>query len=138
VALGQLVGQGQERGALLAELGAGALVAAPGSGALADLGALLGWDAVKLVAAGLAAGEDPGRMELAAGAAAGSFAAFAAHQVEGAWGHGLVRAQGAHSSAQGAVGAPELLAESGGGGRLQSVSIYIYIDTDSKENLALG
>ena len=136
MALGQLIGQGQQGGGLLAELGAGALVAAPGGGALADLGALLGRDAVELVEAGLAAGEDPGRMELAAGAAAGSLAAFAAHQVEGTWGHGPVRAQGAQRPAQGAVGAPELLAESGGG-RLQPVSIYTNIDTGSKENLAL-
>ena len=103
---------------MLAELGAGALAAAPGRGPLADLGALVGRNAVELVAAGLAAREHPGGVEMAAGTAAGGFAALAAHEVKGARGHGP------EGPAQGLVGAPERLAKPGGF-RLH-LCLYIY------------
>ena len=98
---------------MLAELRAGALVAAPSCGQLADLGALLGRHGVECVAAGLAAGQDSGGVELAAGAAAGGFAAFAPHEIEGAWGHGPVRGHGPEGAPQSLVGPPELLAKPG-------------------------
>ena len=68
-------------------------------------------------------------MELALGAAAGGFATLAAHEVEGARGHGLIRGHGAESASEGPIGPPELLAEPGGF-RLH-LCLYIYHQTQT-------
>jgi hypothetical protein len=52
-------------------------------------------------------------MERAAGATAGGFATLAAHEVEGAWSQGPLGSHGAQQAAQGAIIAPESLAETG-------------------------
>ena len=67
----------------------GALIASIFGGPLAHMGPLIIGDSIKAVLAVLAAGQDPGAVELTASAAAVGFAAFATQAVEGALDHGL-------------------------------------------------
>ena len=53
-------------------------------GQLADAGALIGRHGIKFVEARFGPGQDPGRVKLSAGAAAGNFAALSAEEVKGA------------------------------------------------------
>ena len=61
----------------------------------------------------LGAGQDPNGMEFSPGATAGGFAAFAAHEVEGARSQRPLGSHGAQEGIQGAIIAPEALAETG-------------------------
>jgi hypothetical protein len=80
--LDDLIGQRQQLGLQSVELSAGFLSAFPGQSQFAHARSLWGRDAVKLVFAGLAASQDVGGMQVAFGATAGGFAAFAVHEVE--------------------------------------------------------
>ena len=91
----------------------GALIASIFGGPLAYISSLLIGDPIKAVLALLAAGQDPGAVELTGGAAAVGFAAFAAQAVEGALDHGPRALELAQHPAQGGKSAPELLAELG-------------------------
>jgi len=113
MSLAEPVGQAEQSGGLFDEPGAGALPAAVGAGESAEPSSMGGGHAIELVTTGLAASEHPNGMELAPGAAAVGFAALAAHEVKGSRGHGLVGGKGAEGLAQGAIIAPELLAEAG-------------------------
>ena len=95
------------------------------------------------MAPGFAAGEHPNGVELPSGAAAGGFAALAAHEVKRAWGQGVGGEEGAEGAAQGLEIASELLAEAGGFAAheclsvvvSQSVSIYSITDTDCQQKI---
>ena len=82
-------------------------------GELAQAGALLGRHHESAGGAVLAAGDDPGGVELAAGATAVGFTTAALLQIEGPWGHGLVAQEVLENAARGVVGTAELLAELG-------------------------
>jgi hypothetical protein len=79
-------------------------------GELAQAGALFGRDHEGASRAVLTASDDPGGVELAAGATAIGFATAALLQIEGARGHGLVAQEVPENPAHGVVGATELLA----------------------------
>jgi hypothetical protein len=89
------------------------LIASILGGPLAHTGPLIIGDPIKAVLAVLAAGQDPGAVELTASAAAVGFATFATQAVEGALDHGPRALELAQHPAQGGKGAPELLAELG-------------------------
>ena len=90
-----------------------ALIAAVLGGPLADLGALVFGDRVKPILARFTAGQDVAGVELAGGATAVGFSAFAAQQVKRALDHRLGALEAAQGGGQGRVSAPELLAEFG-------------------------
>jgi hypothetical protein len=111
--LSQLVGQVQDLRVAFGQQRPGAMVTAVFGGELAQPGALLGGDHKGAGGAVLAPRDDPGGVELAAGAAAVGFAAPALLQIEGARGQGLVAQEVAEDTAGGVMGTPELLAEFG-------------------------
>ncbi len=113
LALGQLVGQSEQHVELLEESCPGALIAAPGGGPLAHLGPLGRGDGIELVLALLTAREDPNRMQLTAGTAAGRFTTFAAQQIKGAWGQRTLGGHRPQRASDRAVLAPEPLPQDG-------------------------
>jgi hypothetical protein len=109
--LDDLIGQSHQLGLQLEQLGAGFVGALPSGGQLAHPGALGRRDWVELVLASFAAGQHPGGMQVALGAAAGGLTTLAAQEVETA---GNEFGPGAHQTqevAGGAEVAPELAAE---------------------------
>jgi hypothetical protein len=89
----------------------GALVTAILGGAFSNLSPLFFGYRVEPILAGLATGQNVSRMQLASGASAGGFSAFAAEQIKGALDHRLGALETAQGVGQGRVRAPELLAE---------------------------
>ena len=61
----------------------------------------------------MAAGDDPGGVEMAAGAAAVGFTTAALLQIEGARGHGLIAQEELENAARGVMRTTELLAQFG-------------------------
>ncbi len=111
--LGDLVHQGQQVAMTFDQHRPPALITAVFSGPSSDLGALVPGNGVEPILARLAAGQDVGGVQLAAGATAVEFSAAAAEQVEGALNHRLAALQAAQGAGQGRISAPELLAEFG-------------------------
>ena len=93
--------------------GAGALIAAILGRPLPELGALVFGNGIEPIPALLAAGQDIGGVELAGGATAVGFSAFAAEQVKGPLNHRCRALEPAQGGGQGGVSAPELLPEVG-------------------------
>ena len=90
-----------------------ALIAAVLGRPFSDLGALVLGNGVKPVLARFAAGQNIGGVQLAAGATAVGFSAFAPEQVKGALDHGLGSLEAAQGMGQSRVSAPQLLTEFG-------------------------
>src|SRR6266852_2999085 len=109
--LGHLIDQGQQFDMPLDQDGASALVTAIFGGPLTDPCALVVGNGVEPVLALLAAGQDVGRVKLAASTTAVGFAAFAPEQIEGALDHRFGALEAAQRLRNGGIGSPELLAE---------------------------
>jgi len=111
--IGQLIDQARQPVALFYQQGSGTMPFAILSGQGAQFSQLGDRYGIQASFAGFAAGQDPDRVEFAAGAAAGWFAAFAAHQVKGPLDHGGVGMEEAKCFCDCAVTEPELLADFG-------------------------
>ena len=133
--IGQLIDEGQQPGKLLDQYGPGSLPATVFAGEGAEATTLVVRHAVEVVLAGFAAGQHPGGVKFTAGAAASGFAALPAQKVERALHHGGVALEGAQSAGQGAVEAPELLAEPGDGLAHDCIR-YIVTNTEFKHKIA--
>ena len=88
-----------------------ALVAAVLGGPFSNLGPLCWRDRVEAVLAGFTAGQDIAGVELAGGATAVGFSAFAPEQIKRTLDHGFGALEPAQGMGQGGVSAPELLAQ---------------------------
>ena len=95
--------------------GTGTLEAAVFGGQSAQPGAVGSGDRVQAALSLFGAGENPGGVELAAGAAAVGFAAAGSEQVDGPGRHGIGALEATQEGAEEAIIGPELLAEPGEG-----------------------
>ena len=109
------------------EFGAGFLRAFPGAGELANSRALVRGNGVKFVFALFTASQDVSGVQVALSAAAGSFTAFAVHEVEAARDELCGSGDLAQKRARGAELAPELAAEVAG--RCGHLCVYIIMNT---------
>jgi hypothetical protein len=121
--LDNLIGQDQQLSLELEQFGARLLGALPGRRPLAHPGPILGRHRVKLMLAGLAAGQNPSGMKAPLGAPTGGFPTLAAQEIEAA---GKDLGRGGHPAQEvraDAELAPELAAKGAEG----SSHLYLYI-----------
>ena len=109
--LSHLVHQAQQVEVAFAQNGPRALIAAVLGRPFSDLGALVFRDRIEAILTRFAPGQDIAGMELARGAAAVGFAAFAPEQIKRPLDHGFGALEPAQGIGQGGVSAPKLLAQ---------------------------
>jgi len=111
--LGDLVHEGQQVKVAFDQHRPRALITAVFRGPFSHFRALVLGNGVEPILARLAAGQDVGGVQLAAGATAVGFTTPAPEQIKGALDHRLGALQTAQGVGQGRISAPELLAEFG-------------------------